>query len=245
MKKILLLLALFLHFASSAVWAQCCVLGPNDCFPTTIAGACSFQGGTFVGTNCSDTPGCQQVLPVDFIYFLSSQDEKGVELAWLTAMELNNEGFEVQVSADAKEWKEVGFVYGQGTVEEEYIYNFTVAGEQLYKGVNYFRLKQMDFDGQYEFSNIVAEVWADKEVGMFLSPNPAYDRVAVAFGEDFTQNETITYTVNDLLGREVLRGALTGDQIQVLDIAALKAGSYILTVEVGQRTSTARFVKQK
>lgn len=93
-------------------------------------------------------------LPVELSYFKAELlNETGVLLSWQTASEENNQGFEVQKSTNGKDFETLDFVEGNGTTLETQNYSFT--DSELENGTAYYRLKQLDFDGQFEYSKII------------------------------------------------------------------------------------------
>jgi photosystem II stability/assembly factor-like uncharacterized protein len=111
------------------------------------------------------------VVPVELTNFTAIAQNKFVELKWTTATEINNLGFEVQRSVANSEFVTVGFVEGYGTTTEEHHYSFK---DKDASGFLQYRLKQVDFDGSYEYSDIV-EVEAFGSISYELAqnyPNP-------------------------------------------------------------------------
>jgi hypothetical protein len=100
-------------------------------------------------------------LPVELISFGAKSKQSFIQLDWITATEINNEGFEIQRSVDGENFTSIGWVYGNGSTTEIIEYKFK--DNEPMQGINYYRLKQIDFDGQYEYSNIVsATINSDK-----------------------------------------------------------------------------------
>ena len=91
-------------------------------------------------------------LPVELIHFATSKDEEGVLLEWTTAAEINNSHFEIEISYDGVSWTSIGIVQGSGNSATTINYSFVNNQEEV--GVQYYRLKQVDFNGDYAFSNI-------------------------------------------------------------------------------------------
>ena len=91
-------------------------------------------------------------LPVELILFTAIAQNNFVELNWTTATEINNQGFEVQRGASNSEFVTVGFVEGNGTTTQEHHYSFK---DKDVSGFLRYRLKQVDFDGSYEYSDII------------------------------------------------------------------------------------------
>jgi len=141
-------------------------------------------------------------IPVELTSFTASVTGKSVALNWTTATELNNSGFEIQRSIDNANWNAISFIRGRGTTsslaEYSYIDNSISAGKYFY------RLKQVDFNGSYEFSNIV-EVFVGIPKGFVLEqnyPNPFNPSTIIKFGFDKSTNTSLK--VYDVLGNEVV-----------------------------------------
>jgi hypothetical protein len=96
----------------------------------------------------------ESIIPVELTLFSASINSNIIELKWQTASELNNFGFEIQRSSENSQWQKVGFVHGNGT--SSILNNYSFSDQIKYvQGRYYYRLKQIDHDGTYEFSNIV------------------------------------------------------------------------------------------
>lgn len=96
-------------------------------------------------------------VPVELASFQAISENGHIILEWLTATESNNYGFEIQRRAAASlDWKTIGFVQGKGTTTNAQQYRFV--DDQIAAGSYYYRLKQIDFDGRFEFS---AEIYVD------------------------------------------------------------------------------------
>ncbi|MFQ3596987.1 MAG: hypothetical protein SNJ66_01460, partial [Chloroherpetonaceae bacterium] len=130
----------------------------------TVAGLTSFSDFT-IASDASNQ------LPVELTSFTARKTAQGVELAWQTASEQNNAGFEVERKSEGATWNTLGFVRGNGTTTEAQSYSFL---DNSASGKVQYRLKQVDFDGQFEYSNII-EVDAGLPKTFELSqnyPNP-------------------------------------------------------------------------
>ncbi|MDP2366602.1 MAG: T9SS type A sorting domain-containing protein, partial [Ignavibacteria bacterium] len=122
--------------------------------------------------------------PVELLSFSSSVIDDDITLNWTTATETNNSGFEIQRFKDLKierleEWESIGFVNGHGTTTEPQSYSFVdenlSSGKPAYRTGRYqYRLKQIDFDGTFEYSNIVeAEILPPAKFSLEQNyPNP-------------------------------------------------------------------------
>ncbi len=139
--------------------------------------------------------------PVELISFTGKYIENNIELSWSTATEINNYGFEIERSIDKKNWERIGFVQGHGNSNIPHDYNFN-DNDLNFFDTYYYRLKQIDNDGSYEYSNIVTirAMSPDQFVLKQNYPNP------------FNPSTTIEYTlpvdgfvslkVYDILGKE-------------------------------------------
>lgn len=145
-------------------------------------------------------------LPVELISFNA---EKGGEnktiLKWSTATETNNRGFTIERlknnKPDEQDWKDVGFVNGVGTTTETKMYSFV--DENLNPGKYKYRLKQIDFDGSFEYSKIV-EIEIQLPVQFKLNqnyPNPFNPKTKIEF--QLPQSTNVKLTVFNILGEKV------------------------------------------
>ncbi|MEJ7646070.1 MAG: PA14 domain-containing protein [Chryseolinea sp.] len=118
-------------------------------------------------------------LPVTWS-FLDGYHDAGVNvLDWKTASEKNNNGFRVERSMDGMTFDSLGFVDGYGTSQVARAYTF-VDGAPAW-GWNYYRLKQIDYDGKYEYSKVIP-VFSDAVVKVGVYPNPAGSSVYISHG---------------------------------------------------------------
>jgi len=140
------------------------------------------------------------ILPVELLLFNAEVVGKSVELEWSTASEFNNDRFEIQRSADVRNWETIGSVAGNGTstVLNEYDY----VDENPLMGVSYYRLKQIDFDGSFEYSWIRAvEIFENPvDAKVVWYPNPARSNLIVNTNGLAVQWIMLT----DALGRQVV-----------------------------------------
>ncbi len=145
------------------------------------------------------------IVPVELLAFTASVRNSEVDLLWSTASELNNMGFEIERSIDNQDnFVTVGFVEGKGSSTEINYYSFT--DQPQVNGVNqlYYRLKQIDFDGTFSYSDVV-NVSYDVPAEFVLSqnyPNPFNPSTRINY---FVPQESfVSIKVYDFLGREVM-----------------------------------------
>ena len=109
-------------------------------------------------------------LPIEMSFFEAKTiGAESVQLIWQTISEINNLGFHIEHSTNGENWEKIVFISGSGTTNnlQEYIY----IDQNPIDGVNYYRLKQEDFDGHVEYSNIIS-ITIQKEIGISIYPNP-------------------------------------------------------------------------
>src|SRR5690606_10947010 len=180
------------------------------------------------------------VIPVELTAFNAVANGSDVTLAWATASETNNAGFEVQMRQGG-DWSPLGFVAGHGTTTEAQTYSYTAAG--LDPGTYTFRLKQVDFDGAFEYSG---EVEATVEVvGTHVLtqayPNPFNPQASFALTA--SQSQRVVATLYAALGQRVavlFDGSVEANVSQTVEIdgAGLASGLYVVRVE-GERFADA------
>lgn len=117
------------------------------------------------------------VLPVELQSFEGTSIKEGIRLDWKTASELNNAGFEVQRSIDGRTYETLAFVNGHGNSSQEIDYNYL--DRSAPNGKIFYRLKQIDFNGDFEFSETIM-IEHGGAVSISISPNPAKDHVWIS-----------------------------------------------------------------
>lgn len=180
---------------------------------TQNAGASSIINGRALARNGAVTVSGNSVLPVELTSFTATLNNSAVELNWNTATEVNNYGFEVQRLAvsnqllansqklSANSWSKIGFVQGHGNSNSPKEYSFEDKNPQV--GKLQYRLKQIDFDGAYEYSDVV-EVNYDAPVNFVLDqnyPNPFNPITNISY--EIPVKSNVAIKVYNVLGSEV------------------------------------------
>jgi len=187
---------------------------------------------TAVGTaNC-------MIVPVELISFYATPKEDIVELKWQTASEINNEGFEIQRRDKNGDWFTLDFVEGNGTTFEPQAYSFTDFAPA--NGINYYRLKQVDFDGNFEITKVVNAEIELRDLQLKIFPNP------VKGGElnvIFNSNKDISgnLILFNYLGQPVLTEAVS-EYRTTLSVSDLPSGVYFLKIEQGRKSFTEKVI---
>lgn len=172
------------------------------------------------------------VVPVELSSFTASVNGKNVTLNWITASEVNNNGFEIQRKS-TNDYTVVGFVEGNGTTTN--IQNYSFTDKNLSAGTYTYRLKQVDFDGTFEYSNeIEVEVSVPAEFSLEQNyPNPFNPSTVISF--NLAVDSDVTLKVFNILGQEVasLLNTRISAGIQQINFnaAGLNSGVYFYQME--------------
>ncbi|MGN6420656.1 MAG: T9SS type A sorting domain-containing protein [Pseudobacter sp.] len=193
------------------------------------------HGAYYVFDNFSVT----STLPVTLQHFTAERKGNAVLLNWTTASEQNNQGFDVERSVNGKDWSLIGSikskaVYGNSQQKLEYLYVDNVPAS----GINFYRLKQTDLDGRFEYSNM-RQLTIDA-VKLVFYPNPAD---ATLFVSGLRQVSSLQlFNANGQLIKTV---SVQAAGSKLVDMSGLPSGSYILKVvgNSGQSTSYKLFRK--
>ena len=179
-------------------------------------------------------------LPVELISFNAHADKDKNILDWKTATEINNDHFEIQRSVDAKNWTPIGDMPGHGTTNTEEFYSFVDASANaLASSVVYYRLKQVDNNGKFEYSEIRKISTSQTENYFKLYPNPAKDMLNISFNG--TENRTVR--IFNMNGECVYTSLNEYTQKQI-DISSLTSGMYILKVYSATEVNAQVFCKE-
>ena len=188
-------------------------------------------------------------VPVELTSFTATIDHNTVILNWQTETETNNLGFEIERFTDESEWKRFGFVEGHGTTTEtksyQYIDNISLINATSVK----YRLKQIDFDGSYEYSKVV-------EVSNLLPtnfalvqnyPNPFNPTTVISYSLPI--KSFVTIKIYNALGEEVRdllnEEKVAGDHRIKFDATGLPSGIYMYRIQAGNFIETKKMVLMK
>jgi hypothetical protein len=191
-----------------------------------------------------------EIVPVELLAFTVSVNKSEVQLLWSTASELNNQGFEIERAIDDENnFVTVAFVPGKGSTSEINYYSFSDKPDL--NGVHniYYRLKQIDFDGSFSYSNVV-NVTYDVPAVFVLNqnyPNPFNPSTMITY---FVPNESfVTIKVYDFLGREVetlvSENVTTGSYDVIFDSSNLPSGTYFCTMIADNFSDTKKMILLK
>jgi len=171
-------------------------------------------------------------LPVKLVNFKAEKQERNTLLSWITVSEINNQGFQIERSLDGRRWNNIGFVDAKsvnGNSNMAVEYNFV--DSETFGGENLYRLKQIDIDGSYQYSNI-RQVKFDLSGQLVVYPNPAIADVTVEGVKGIDE-----IVLLDLSGRVVktLKGV---ENKNTVSLNGLSSGMYFMQI-IGQNQVVA------
>ena len=186
------------------------------------------------------------IVPVELTSFTASASGRDVELKWQTATETNNSGFSVERKIANSEFSEVAFVPGHGTISEPQSYSFSDNG--LNTGKYTYRLKQIDFDGTFSYSDQVeVDVVAPAEYSLDQNyPNPFNPSTRISFS--LAVDSKVSLKIFDILGQEVAslvnQDLTAGVHNYDFNAAGINSGVYFYRIEATGQNG-AKFVDSK
>jgi hypothetical protein len=185
-------------------------------------------------------------LPVTLTTFSGTTKDKDAQLNWATATESNNAGFDLERSLDGRTFSKVTFVKGAGNSNRALTYNYKDVNAFAKATVLYYRLKQVDFDGKFTYSQVVKVTANTINTQSFTAyPNPFTSEFNVAFTATTTGIATIEMV--DLQGRKVLSSTadigLGNNVIPVKNEATIYPGVYFVRLTLNGETQVTKLVK--
>lgn len=170
------------------------------------------------------------ILPVELVSFTAQAQEKYVLLKWETSSEENNDYFEIERSIDGLTFESIGKVTGNGTTA--ITNNYAFLDQFPSRGTNYYRLRQVDFDGRYEYSDIRLVNFSGKTEQFSLAPNPTQDEVHLYWQWASNSEEELWAEVYDLYGNRIRRYQLQAkSKEKMISLSDLPAGTYLVQLQ--------------
>ncbi len=195
-------------------------------------------GDLYCGVNSNYVPTSFN-LPVELIGLSAVCNETTVTLSWSTATETNNDYFSVEKSINAEDWVPVGIVNGAGNSNE--LINYEFEDTEPMSGTSYYRLKQTDFDGKFEYFGPVTVNCNDDATGIIAYPNPAQENVLVVGSQDVAAEIYLC----DLTGRIITSYSCSRlSEPFSIDLRNILPGVYLIRVDSQNSSEYFRVVKE-
>lgn len=184
------------------------------------------------------------ILPVDLITLRATRHNGKNVVYWKTASERNCRNFVIERSLDGENWEDVGSIDGHGTTTESYEYYFHDE-DRIDASLVYYRLRQYDYDGEYEYQGPVALNIEASFGETAVIPNPVSNKAEIRFNAIKTSKHDIS--VIDMTGREVIKlehDAIYGKNAVEIDTEDLKGGYYFVVInDYSNQPIKTKFVK--
>lgn len=212
---------------------------PNP--PNLIFGNWSNEMTNFSGTGTQGGI----TLPVELMAFdAQAIDGDKSLLTWATASETNNDGFDIEASQDAVGFDKIAFVSGSGTTNHEKKYQFM--DERVALGLTYYRLKQIDFDGKFNYSKVVSVLRkTDRFNAISITPNPTSTIVNIVV--ESKNDDNLEIKLLDIFGETVQHQRTTTNQgltNKSLDLQDLPNGIYFLHLQQAADKIIKKIIKE-
>lgn len=178
-------------------------------------------------------------LPIELLNFSAvNNEDKYIELNWSTLSETNNDYFTIERSQDGISFKPIGNIDGTGNSTKIQVYSFIDSHPN--SGFNYYRIRQTDFDGSFDFTGIES-VYFNKNLNIFIKPNPVFEYLNI-YG---LLSSGATITLHNLSGILIEKVTIEEDLSELKILTHdFETGIYIMTVE-NERTVIKKKVVKK
>lgn len=176
-------------------------------------------------------------LAVEYLAPLRAQViDSQVELSWSTASEVNSKSFEVERTADLREWQKIGTLNAKNNSNTATTY--TAIDSSPLIATSYYRLKQMDFDGTFSYSNTVSVHF--ENIGFSIYPNPTNEWIRLIL----SKRTKATVVIADLTGKVFVRKTIDDNQVYI-DLSRFSAGEYLVSVYTNGAILSEKIILQK
>ncbi|MCW3071690.1 MAG: hypothetical protein JWO44_1580 [Bacteroidetes bacterium] len=185
---------------------------------------------TFVG------PTIVNPLPIELLSFTGVAGTDGNLLSWSTATETNNDYFELERGSDASTFVSIGTIDGHGNSSS--VLNYDFPDHHPMPGINYYRLKQVDFNGDYTYSNAIA-IDTEEDSFVLAYPNPSSSQqVSVGVSENISE-----ISIYNMMGEVVYHSGLVSGKTFSVDVLA--KGVYVIkAISSDNKLITSKFTRE-
>jgi hypothetical protein len=165
------------------------------------------------------------ILPVDLVNFKGNRVSNGIDLNWITANEDNVSVFVVERSANGKDFSPLNSVNATGSRNNTY----DMIDAQPVSGRNYYRLKVVDKDGKFKYSQIISLNWNVKGGTVLVFPNPATGKVNIEIPQEWRSGAEVSLI--NYNGQELMTGKYQNTSVITLPLDAIGTGIYMLKIK--------------
>lgn len=185
-------------------------------------------------------------LPLVLLDFNTTVNNKKVSVNWVTGKEKQLSHFVIERSSNGVSYQDVAMVFANGNSDVKQNYGYSDALNTDTKGVLYYRLKMVDVDGKFQYSEVRLVRIGDKqeEVKVSVYPNPVVNEVRVTVPATW-QNQNVSIDLFNINGQLVKHAAVSrSGQTETLNVNGLVAGMYVVKVSNGTESAIQRIVKK-
>jgi hypothetical protein len=186
------------------------------------------------------------LLPIEWLFFKGQKNENNTLLSWATATEKNNDFFAVERSKNGIDFQQIGKVNSKGNSQQPQYYQFI--DDFPHEGTNYYRLKQQDFDGKYNFSKTIAIHTNQDSPRLSIYPNPSTDVFSIQIhhsSETLTDIKNYDLQVINAFGQVVHQQTYTyNDGNTLIDLTNHQRGYYLLKISFQNQVFTYKHLLQ-
>ena len=176
-------------------------------------------------------------LPVSFISFNATKENASTRLTWKVGTEQNVKGYEIEKSTDGRQFTSVGFVPANGQAT----YTFTDA--QINQGPVFYRIRNVDIDGKFKYSNILSLKNGASSLVLRAFPLPAVNKLTIQHEAVFNNGRINISTADGRIVKRIIPAK--GSLETIVNLAGLKSGAYVLVFDSGNgKLQTMKFLKQ-
>lgn len=177
-----------------------------------------------VGTGFASTIVNLVAVPVTLQNFTVKKESALVNLFWTTAQEVNSRSFVIERSTDQRSWNIIASVIAAGNSSSAR--NYTATDFHPAKGINYYRLKSMDIDNKFSYSEIKPVYFGD-DINVMISPNPAKDKINIYLPGNSKNVNVELFSMNG----QLIRKDSTKEQVIFMNVSDIQPGLYILKIK--------------
>ncbi len=192
----------------------------------------SFSPFTLGSTNTTNP------LPITLLNFNALPVQNAVNVSWTTTSEVNNDFFTIEKSQNGTDWSAIATVDAVGNSEQ--LTNYAHLDVNPIQGVQYYRLKQTDINGDYTYSKVIAVKFESVATTVSIYPNPAKSTISIELSND--PSADVTINVLNSMGQVVMTANGIGST-QTLDVQNLNSGVYYIEIVTEGNVSRTKFLK--